>query len=270
MKAHHFAILAVLGTISVAVAQPVDPPAPPDRIESDRADRAAPVWISVDRAIETGERLSTELFQPRERAQLQRELAGQRSHRRAGLVGGPEDPCRGARGMFAEYYVDNPALGDLVDHSEVAFSGTVQGGGPGFYRGQPRHLYRVEVDDVFLDNGSLSPGDIAFVAFEEAQIRVGKDWLCVRGPRYPARPMPGKRILVFSHCAPWGEQPVFSPMDVELFFETKDGLSVPDHLVEELESPHWSDLEASVTDLVAAPWGGACGTSTLLAPALRL
>lgn len=256
VKARHLAILAVVGAVSVAVAQPTAPPGPPDRIESDRGDRAGPLWISVDRAIDQEGRLATELFHPQERAQLQRELAGQVSQRQAGVLGGPEDPCRDARGMFAEYYVSNPALGDLVEHSKVAFSARVQGGKPGFYRGQPRHLYRVKVDEVWLDNGNLRSGDTAFVAFEEAQIRVGEDWLCVRGPRYPARPMPGKRILVFSHQDPRGEQPVFSPMDVELFFETKEGLSAPGHLVTELESPHWNDLEAAVAELVAPSGGG--------------
>jgi hypothetical protein len=157
--------------------------------------------------------------------------------------------------MFAEYYVDHPGLADLVMHSEVAFSGTVRGGRPGFYRGQPRHLYRVEVDDVWIDSGDLQPGDTVFVAFEEAQFQVGDDWLCVRGPRYPEQPMPGKRILVFSHHGPWGDQPVFSPMDVELFFETKDSLSVPEHLVVKLESPRFRDLEATVAKLVAGSEG---------------
>jgi hypothetical protein len=40
-------------------------------------------------------------------------------------------------------------------------------------------------------------------------------------------------------------------MDVELFFEAKDGLSVPGHLVAQLESPSWNDLEATVAGLVA-------------------
>lgn len=255
MKVRHLAVLTALGFVSAAVAQPTTPQGPPDQIESGRADRAAPVWVSADRAIKTRGALATELFQPREWAQLQQELSGQRSQRRTGLIGSPKDPCRGARGMFAEYYVLHPTLEDLVEHSEVAFTGRIRGGRPGFYRGQPRHLFRVEVEEVWLGNAYLQSGDSAYVAFEEAQIRVGEDWLCVRGPRYPVRPHSGKRILVFSHQPPEGAQPVFSPMDVELFFETKDGLSVPEHLVEKLESPQFGDLEARVAELVEGPGG---------------
>jgi hypothetical protein len=257
MKAWSLAVLTVAGLGLAAGAQPKPPSAPADllpppaRIESHLPDRGAPVWVSAEQAIDERGGVATELFAPLERTLLQQQLSGERSRRRAGLLGSPGDPCRGATGMFAEYYVDHPGLGDLVTYSEVAFSGTVRGSRPGFYRGQPRHLYRVEVDEVWLDVGNLHPGTTVFVAFEEAQIRVGDDWLCVRGPRYPARPMPGKRILVFSHHGPWGDQPVFSPMDVELFFEAKDGLSVPGHLVAQLESPSWNDLEATVAGLVA-------------------
>lgn len=255
MKSRHLAMLAALGCVSAVVAQPTNPPGPPDRIESNRGDRAAPVWVAAERAIRDGRELKSELFHPREWAQLQQELTGQRSWRRSGVIGSPDDPCRGARGIFAEYYVQHPTLEDLVAHSEVAFSGTVRGGRPGFYRGLPTTLYRVKVDEVWLDTGSLRSGDTVFVAFEEAQIRVGDDWLCMRGPRYPVQPQPGKRILVFSWHAPWGAQPVFSPMDVELFFEARDGLSVPEHLVAKLESPHFSDLEAEVAELVVEPGG---------------
>lgn len=255
MKVRSLAALTVLGFVSVAVAQPTAPPGPPDRIESARAARAVPVWVSAERAIEERGGLAPELFDPREWAQLQQQLEDERSHRRAGLLGGPGDPCKGARGIYAEYSVDHPGLADLVAHSEVAFSGTVQGGRPGFYRGQPRTLYRVEVDEVWLDTATLRSGETAFVVFEEAEIRAGDDWLCSRGHRYPVRPQPGQRILVFSHHAPWGAQPVFSPMDVELFFEPKEGLSVPEHLVAKLESPDFSDLEARVAELVEASGG---------------
>jgi hypothetical protein len=261
MKVWNLVVVTVVGLVSAAVAPPPTPPAssdlpsPPDRIESHLPDRAAPVWVSAERAVDERQQLVAELFAPLEWTLLQQQLTGERSWRRAGLIGSPGDPCRGARGVDAEYYVLNPTLADLVAHSEVAFSGTVRGGRPGFYRGDPRQLYRVEVDHVWIDTGNLQSGDTVYVAFEEAQIRVGDDWLCVRGPRYPVRPMPGKRILVFSWHAPWGEQPVFSPMDVELFFEGKDGLSVPGHLVAELESPRWSDLEATVASLVAGSGG---------------
>lgn len=263
MKSWSLAAIAFVLFVMVAVAQPAtppvdlpEPPGPPDRIESDRADRSAPVWVAADRAVDARKQsVALDLLAPLERQLLVAEINSNRERRRLGLIGRQGDPCYGAAGISAEYYVMHPEIDDLVRHSEVAFRGSVRNGGFGLYRGQPRTLYRVSVEEVFVDDGHIAPGDTVYVAFQEAEIPVGEDWLCMRGPRYPAHPLPGKEILVFSHSEPWGQQPIFDPMDVELFFEAKDSISVPDHLVEKLDSSRWSDLISEVEAATAESGG---------------
>ena len=243
-------VVLYLAPLTVVGAQGPPPPVqepPPDRIESGQPDRPEPVWVSAERAVREGQELDLDLFTPFDRSQLQRRIEIYRQGRQAERVDSSTDPCLGTRGIFADYYVPDPTIEDLVRYSAVVFSGTVQGGKEGIHRGQPSRLYRVRVEQVWKDHGSLQPGGDVFLTFPDAQIRLGEDWLCARSPRFPDRPHPGKRVLVFSHQDPLGAQPIFSPMEVELFFETRTSLSVPGHLTTELTSPNLADIEDQVS-----------------------
>ena len=244
--------LVVLYLVPLAVAGAQGPPpvqgGPPDRIESGHPERTEPIWVSAERAVRDGQELNLELFTPFDRSQLERRIEVYRQEHQAGRVGSSTDPCLGTRSIFADYHVPEPTIEDLVHYSVIVLSGTVQGGKEGIHRGQPGRLYRVQVEQVWKDQGgNLQSGGDVFFTFPDAQISLGKDWLCARSPRFPDRPQPGKRVLLFSHQGPLGAQPIFNPMDVELFFETRTSISVPKHLSTELGSPSLADVEDQVS-----------------------
>jgi hypothetical protein len=251
MRIWSLVVFALIGVALEARVQPApEAPSqgPPERIESSAADRSQPVWVAAGLAIRQGGLPAQDLFTPFELSQLQRMAEVYREQREAGRLGNSSDPCAGARGIEADYYVPEPAIEQLVEYSEVIFSGTVRGGGEGLYKSQPVRLYRVSVDEVWKGEEVLRPGETAFVAFPQAEIRMGDDWLCTRSPRFPDQPKPGKQILVFSHGGPDGGEPIFYPMDVELIFETQTSISVPGHLSAKLSSSRFADLEAMVSE----------------------
>lgn len=246
-------LLLVLVTTARAerASRPQSPERPPDLIASADGDR--PLWVSEQRARSDDGQLDWSLFSPLEQQVMRTSLQNYERRRARGQVGRSGDPCAGAGGMQAHYVVERPSLEQLIVHSEAIFSGRVGSGEPGLAGGSPRAVYTVRVVRVWKGDGAVEPGGTVLLAHPDAAIAVGGAWLCNRSVRHPDRPHPGRRVLVFSHKPPDSAYRIYDPIDEELFLETSHGLSPPLHLVEELSSLTFDELEDRLTDLVGAP-----------------
>lgn len=234
----------LVGAAPASVVQEVPPP---DRIESTRPEiQSAPVWVSVDQAIDERGELVRELFVPWRLETLDRTMARYGELRtQQGFQGSPLDPCKDTNHGHYDYIPPDPTLDQLFTHSEVVFNGTVRGRAQGFYLGAPSTLYSVEVDKVWKGSHAIPADDMVFIALPQATIELaGGVRLCNRTKRSPGQPLPGGRILVFSHSEPpW--PPIFNPMDEELFWKTERSLSLPSHFTRVVR-PIPVDLEAVV------------------------
>lgn len=249
------AVLAVSG--SALGTEPAGQSAlPPDTIRAGDAPDDRLLWIAADRAggaAKVDRQLLSGLLPEFDLDQLDRQLHSYKGKRRRGRVGPPTDPCAHAGLDQADYFVPHPSIEDLAVHSQAVFSGTVLAGRQGLLRGSPSTLFAVRVEKVWRFDGRVRPGEIVFVGFSFAEIQVDDAWLCSRGLRYPAIPLPGRKLLAFSFRKIDVGVAIYYPIDQELFFETATALSVPWHLTDELKDYSLRQVESELTEILGEP-----------------
>lgn len=256
----HFLSLAaaasILTALPVAASSAGTFLEPPEVVRMAAASgQGQPVWISAHPGTsEDGNRLDLSLLTKQEATVVEMQLRASRQNRsRFPSAVLEEDPCAGTPASQADYYVAEPSIEDLAVHSAAVFGGTIVWAREGLHRGWASTLYGLSVDKIWKYDERVTIGDIVLVSFPKAQIKVDDGWLCSRSLRYPTAPTVGSRALVFSSEQPGQLDPIYDPIDQEIFFEAEGELSVPRHLRREQELSSMLVIEQLVADILGDP-----------------
>ncbi len=224
----------------------------PARIKSPKATQSAPMWVSVDEAIANGQ-VRWELFDQFQQMLLRPALESarrttERAQKAPSTAGADQTGC-------VQWSMTNrgPSLGDyslktLYHDAGLVFTGMVTDERQGFYNGQGATLYEIAVDRVLKQPLAVPGLRRVYLVHSYATIRVGEDLICERDLRYPARPAPGRPILVLTSTI-IGDNPVLiDAADDGLIYELADGkLSLPARFGVIIDPPTW---ESIVEDII--------------------
>lgn len=258
MRRHLFrgTLLSILALSLPSIGATEIPKIPPEiPTKGTERDRGKPVWVEAGRAVVQGG-LQTDMFSSMALSHLRwamrpaKKQAGPAPPRPKGAPSHPPEAnealCETWISTPNEWAVSDFSLEALLEHSELAFLGTVVDVQEGFLYGFEALLFAVSVGEVLQSQrpgGEVEPGSTIYVSYPYASIRIGDQMLCRRGPRYPERPAVGRRILVFAGEVLDREPWVVKPADDELFFESGEGTVVfPAHVGEFLDPPQWDDF----------------------------
>ena len=232
----------------------------PSRIPAPADHGKSPIWVSAHEASTPDGRFKSELFNPRDELDVHQWLEeAQKARTAAGLS--EKQSTAGCQSwiVFPETSGGEPAtLEELLHHARLAFVGTVEDQQQGFYHGHPNSLLQIRVDHVLKAPKGYEDVTSLFATYPQVEMRVGKEMICIRADRYPARPLTGKGILIFAANIPDWDPLVVAPKSGGILFEDKDGnVALPKSFGEVLDPPAWSSVvERALSLTQAAPGGG--------------
>lgn len=170
-----------------------------------------PVWVAMEEALDD-DRVREEWFSDHALQQLDLLIESARRLRARRQEAPPlctEEPpaeppaaaeCDVNYLSVVDYAVLNPTLEDVVDHSEVVLVGRFRDGRPGFYRGLPSTLWRVEVDRVVKWSDEHPQPDEVYVVYGPGRAEIDGFQICKNFHPDPAPLVEGQPVFVASWC----------------------------------------------------------------------
>jgi hypothetical protein len=221
----------------------------------------SPIWVSAQDATTPDGRFKSELFNPVDELGVHQYLeAAKKARTTAGLS--EKQSTAGCQSwiVFPESTGgEAPTLEGLLRDSTLAFLGTVEDQQQGFYHGHPNSLLQIRVEKILKAPEGYGDLSSVFATYPQVAMRVGREMICMRADRYPARPLTGKGILIFTSNIPDKEPLVVAPESDGIFFEDEQGnVVLPKRFGEVLDPPAWSSVvkqAESLTDTGAEAGG---------------
>lgn len=221
---YHCLFTALLSALSFLCAAPI-----PATLSASSGG-SAPIWISAE-AVRTAENgVRWDLFKSADRGALQRHAQTQRKSRAAS--GASTESAAGCSEYFAGYEITrtdakpSATFDDLVQQSEGIYRGTVTAIQPGFFKGFPGALLRLNIDAAVRPSAAYQDQSALFLFHPYKTFAVGDALFCT-GSTY--EPRVGDRVLAFALYPPQdASSSVIFPENQEYLFEDSDGvLHVP-------------------------------------------
>ena len=232
----------------------------PDRILAPGGAENDPIWVSAAQATTPDGRFESELFNPLEAQNVERLIQAEKKSREAA---GISETATSAGCHSWLIFPENPdvyplSLEGLLDHSRLAFIGTVEDQQQGFYHSHPNSLLQIKVQRVLKAPPGYEASDSVLATYPQVEMKVGDEMVCMRADRYPARPVTGKGIMILAWNIPDWDPLVVAANTDGIFFEDGEGNAVLPSRFETAKTPAtWASLVDQVVGLAEADGGGA-------------
>lgn len=187
------------GAPGVASGSPI-----PEVIYSDWEHDHAPIWVSVEAAVDNDGEINWSLLgeaaqsvfdsvlrndvYSRETLHFSPDVSGLR---RECVYFGTED--------FVVDPPEGPSVGEVVSEIPSIYRGKIVGIDQGFYRGAPGSLLEIRVVRTFKSSAEQPNPDEVYLYYPFAQFDIADLTVCKRDPRYPLQPDLGDEVFFFGY-----------------------------------------------------------------------
>ncbi len=228
----------------------------PDRIPAPGGAQNDPIWVSAAQATTPDGRFKSELFNPLEAQNVERLIQAEKKAREAAGISETATPagCKSWLIFPENPDVDPLTLEGLLDHSRLAFIGTVEDQQLGFYHSHPNSLLQIKVQRVLKAPPGYEAISTVLATYPQVEMKVGDEMVCVRADRYKARPITGKGIMILARNIPdWDPLIVAANTDGILFEDGEGNAVLPSRFSKLADALTWTALVHKALDLADAP-----------------